>query len=257
MDDKFLVYQMQRSPSEKMGKRKRRKSLSGSTVFEDFHKDGSTATVCLIVDNDAYIAYIGDSCAICFKKNDTLVTFGDVHNTSNPEELKRVAESGGKLKRQGSLQDPRSIVGCLRRNNAAPVRVSPGGLLITRAFGDFHAKIEKYGGKPGVILSSFDKVHHLPIDDSVEQIVLASDGVWDAMDDTTVKATITRTAIAEQTKEAEDIYSSCVYKVLETAMESNYWDAKNTVADNCTCVLVHFHTNASEKRFGDCLRTWN
>ena len=34
-----------------------------------------------------------------------------------------------------------------------PLRVYPGGLAITRAFGNPHAKLLQFGGKPGTIIS--------------------------------------------------------------------------------------------------------
>ena len=34
-----------------------------------------------------------------------------------------------------------------------PFRVYPGGLSVSRAFGDYNAKTEKHGGKPGVLIA--------------------------------------------------------------------------------------------------------
>ena len=34
-----------------------------------------------------------------------------------------------------------------------PWRVSPGRLSVSRTFGDIEAKIEQYGGKPGVVVA--------------------------------------------------------------------------------------------------------
>jgi len=34
-----------------------------------------------------------------------------------------------------------------------PYRVLPGRLSVSRTFGDIEAKLEKYGGKPGVVIS--------------------------------------------------------------------------------------------------------
>jgi len=250
MDDMFLSFQMRRTPSEKMTKARKDKK-------ERFHRDGSTATVCLIVDNDAYIAYVGDSCPVAFKTNDENLQFGDVHNTSNPDEVKRVLEAGGKVRRQGEVgADQGSLLTfCFQMGrSAAPLRISPGGLLVTRAFGDFQAKMDKYGGLPNLILSSFDQVHHVKIDDNVEQIILASDGIWDAMSAGDVRVCVNRTALAEQGRPAGNIFSSLVHQLLQEAIIHPYWARKSSTPDNATAVLIHFHTKATTRRFADILR---
>ena len=89
-------------------------------------------------------------------------------------------------------------------------RVYPGGLLVTRAFGDFQAKRPQQGGIPGVVIADCGSLRHVQLSpptassstaptaptapttlatpDSNPQsthplfLILASDGVWDGID---------------------------------------------------------------------------
>lgn len=59
---------------------------------KEFPKDGSTATVCLIVGNDMYVANCGDSAAYSFSINGKVVKkLTEDHGTDNEAEAKRFA----------------------------------------------------------------------------------------------------------------------------------------------------------------------
>lgn len=86
-------------------------------------------------------------------------------------------------------------------------RLQPGGLLVTRAFGDFYAKDIDKGGKKGVVIPDPGRIHFTPLIpkaskspkvspkvskdntpreaetliEKFQYIILASDGVWDAL----------------------------------------------------------------------------
>jgi hypothetical protein len=65
-------------------------------------------------------------------------------------------------------------------------RVNPGGLLVTRAFGDFHAKLIPRGGKPGTVIHDHGAIVKLSVQDLRANgggyLMLASDGVWDGLE---------------------------------------------------------------------------
>lgn len=62
-----------------------------------------------------------------------------------------------------------------------PYRVLPGRLSVSRTFGDIEAKLEKYGGKPGVV-SSEPEIAQFSIDENAHDfIILACDGVYDRL----------------------------------------------------------------------------
>ena len=118
-----------------------------------FPSDGSTATVALIIDNDVYFGNCGDSAAFIEYENRAVIGVTEDHGTLNPHEVKRITEGGGYLKQQ-VVYTPLSFLfgcGCEPESTAKP-RLYPGGLLVTRAFGDFHAKLLSLGGLPGVVI---------------------------------------------------------------------------------------------------------
>lgn len=52
---------------------------------------------------------------------------------------------------------------------------------MSRTFGDIEAKLEKYGGKPGVV-SSEPEISQFSIDENTNDfIILACDGVYDRL----------------------------------------------------------------------------
>eukprot|EP00428_Durinskia_dybowskii_P063602 CAMPEP_0170387262 /NCGR_PEP_ID=MMETSP0117_2-20130122/17466_1 /TAXON_ID=400756 /ORGANISM="Durinskia baltica, Strain CSIRO CS-38" /LENGTH=207 /DNA_ID=CAMNT_0010643123 /DNA_START=75 /DNA_END=698 /DNA_ORIENTATION=+ len=67
----------------------------------------------------------------------------------------------------------------------------PGGLLVTRSFGDFPSKLEYLGGKQGVVISSHGRLSYINAKKAPPKyLVLASDGVWDVLSIEEVSAMI-------------------------------------------------------------------
>lgn len=54
---------------------------------------------------------------------------------------------------------------------------------MTRSFGDFHAKRPELGGNGKVVIAEHGKMTYLTLDGDgdVSMLVLASDGIWDAL----------------------------------------------------------------------------
>jgi hypothetical protein len=66
--------------------------------------------------------------------------------------------------------------------NKVKRRVFPGGLLVTRSFGDFYGKKEHLGGMKGGIIHDHGEVKTIDMRrDKVKYILLASDGIWDVL----------------------------------------------------------------------------
>lgn len=82
-------------------------------------KGGTTATVSVITDTHIITASLGDSIALYFNMNGTLLGNTTDHNTNNIEECKRITKAGGSI--------TYSFDGDLRVN---------GTLALTRSFGD-------------------------------------------------------------------------------------------------------------------------
>jgi len=79
---------------------------------------GSTATLAVITKTEIIIANVGDSPAILFQKNGTLLHHTEDHDCDNMAELKRIKEAGGR---------------CIELNGKKRL---DSGLAVTRAFGD-------------------------------------------------------------------------------------------------------------------------
>jgi serine/threonine protein phosphatase PrpC len=63
-----------------------------------------------------------------------------------------------------------------------PIRVFPGRLSVSRAFGDIEAKKQKYGGNQYVLTAQPD-VKCFKIEDSYDFILLGCDGIFDKLSD--------------------------------------------------------------------------
>ncbi|KDO30906.1 hypothetical protein SPRG_04809 [Saprolegnia parasitica CBS 223.65] len=124
--------------------------------LEDFSENaGSTAAVAVIVQEGPtrvlYAANAGDSRTVMCKSGRATRLSQD-HKAENPDEAARIAQAGGFVMQH---------------------RVA-GVLAVTRSFGDRSLK-------PWVTAQPF--VSRTPLDEHVEFVILACDGVWDELDD--------------------------------------------------------------------------
>lgn len=62
-----------------------------------------------------------------------------------------------------------------------PFRVLPGRLSVSRTFGDIEAKLEKYGGRAGVIIAQPEIASFNLQDDLHDFIILGCDGIFDRL----------------------------------------------------------------------------
>jgi protein phosphatase 2C family protein 2/3 len=81
---------------------------------------------------------------------------------SNPEAL-RIIEQGGEV--------------------CGPHRVIPGRLSVSRAIGDAHAKLKKFGGNPNVI-KALPEIKSFRITNTHDFIIIGSDGLYDKLTNT-------------------------------------------------------------------------
>jgi serine/threonine protein phosphatase PrpC len=62
-----------------------------------------------------------------------------------------------------------------------PFRVLPGRLSVSRTFGDIEAKMEKFGGLPGVVTAE-PEISQFTIDETKHDfIILGCDGIFDRL----------------------------------------------------------------------------
>ncbi len=172
---------------------------------KSFPQDGSTGTVCYITGDDVYVTNCGDSAAYSVMADcmtHTLLT--EDHGTLNPSEVARCEKAGGRLQFDTYFVRAAFPMCCFPTKIVGKPRVYPGGLLVTRAFGDFHAKVEYLGGLKGVVVHDHGKIKYMkltsgsstqstpvdsqnggpPVDPAsrrLQFLLIASDGVWDGL----------------------------------------------------------------------------
>ncbi len=160
--------------------------------FYDSEYTGSTATLVLIQDNKIYCANVGDSRAyIIYDNNIKQITVD--HKCSVPEEAERIIKAGGKITKN---------------------RVQ-GQLVLSRSLGDLYVK--KYG------VTNLPDISMNKIDYNIKYVVIASDGVWDVVDENTVLS------MSKMKKNAEDFCKELVKLAIEKETK-----------DNVSCIVIAF-----------------
>lgn len=119
---------------------------------------GTTAVCLLIVNNNIYCANIGDSRGVA-SVNCKCIPLSYDHKPENPQELKRILAAGG------------YVLG--NRVN--------GNLALSRAFGDFHYKGNDQLPAEQQIVSPCPDVKTIELNDDVDFLLLACDGIWDVL----------------------------------------------------------------------------
>jgi len=132
---------------------------------------GTTVTAVLIVENQLYVANLGDSEAVlCSGGKEHLMT--EAHIPSNPIEEQRVKDAGGSI-----VSDKR---GTKRLGHPAwnPALVNIG---VTRAIGDFFFKNQEYVGQKQSGLISTPSIKKWDLSPEDQFLIIASDGFWDVV----------------------------------------------------------------------------
>ena len=160
--------------------------------FYDSEYTGSTATLVLIQDNKIYCANVGDSRAYIIYDNFIKQITTD-HKCSIPEEAERIIKSGGKITKN---------------------RVQ-GQLVLSRSLGDLYCK--KYGviNLPDITINK--------IDYNMKYIIIASDGIWDVVDEKNVLN------MSKMKKNADNFCKDLVKLAIEKESK-----------DNISCIVISF-----------------
>jgi serine/threonine protein phosphatase PrpC len=130
--------------------------------------------------------------------------------------------------------------------NLGKPRVYPGGLLVTRSFGDFHAKLPLGGGKPGTVIHDYEEIKEVDIDPNWLYFIVASDGVWDGIPMEKIfkvmKSEVDDSEF-DYGKGAENRAkrrTKVVKGLTVAAVDSEYWSKMQADADNTTAVVLFF-----------------
>ncbi|EAY99224.1 hypothetical protein OsI_21182 [Oryza sativa Indica Group] len=156
--------------------------------------DGSTASTAVLVGNHLYVANVGDSRAVISKAGKAIALSED-HKPNRSDERKRIESAGGVVMWAGTWR-----VG--------------GVLAMSRAFGNRLLK---------QFVVADPEIQEQEIDDELEFLILASDGLWDVVPN---EDAVSLVKIEEEPEAA-------ARKLTETAFSRGS-------GDNITCIVVKF-----------------
>jgi serine/threonine protein phosphatase PrpC len=126
-----------------------------------FGEGGTTATLALLVGWDLVVANVGDSLAF-------LDTGAEVLQVCGNHRIDDSAAERARLEAGGAAVHPSTIDGAF----AGPLRVWPGGLAMSRTIGDADA---------GDACAAEPAVCRVALPPAGARLILASDGLWDAV----------------------------------------------------------------------------
>ena len=167
---------------------------------DTFRDDGSTASTAVLVDNHLYVANVGDSRTIISKAGKANALSED-HKPNRSDERKRIENAGGVVMWAGTWR-----VG--------------GVLAMSRAFGNRMLK---------QFVVAEPEIQDQEIDEQIELLILASDGLWDVVQNDDA------VSLARTEEEPE----AAARKLTEAAFSRGS-------ADNITCIVVRFHHEKAE-----------
>ena len=131
-------------------------------------KSGSCAIIALVIGKKCFVANLGDSRAVVSSNNGSdCVALTNDHKPNDANESQRILKNGGEV--YYSSQIGNSVC-----------RVLPGRLAVSRAFGDFEAKLKEFGGNPNVLIAVPD-VRVFSISKTTDFVLLGSDGIFDRL----------------------------------------------------------------------------
>jgi serine/threonine protein phosphatase PrpC len=193
---------------------------------------GSCATIMMAFDRTLYLINTGDTRAISSKDggSQTIILTQD-HKPELELEKNRIFKNGGYLYTSSTH---------LIKNNEekivrGPIRVFPGRLTISRAFGDINAKIENYGGKSGVLIVDPDCYEYKV--ENVDFVVIGSDGLFESLTNEDIVSFIWKT-IREVLEYKQQVFNKdlCDFVVKELI---TYAISKGSL-DNISVILIIF-----------------
>jgi len=191
-----------------------------NAMKEEVGKDsGTTAVVALVHNNKLYVANAGDSrCILC--RSGKVVEMSKDHSPDVEDERNRIEAAGSKICSEGRIN---------------------GGINLTRAIGDHGYKQNKDlpAEKQAVIALPDVRVTDLTEED--EFLVLACDGIWNAMTNDEVLDFVRERLNREEkiSKICEEIFDHCL------APDTNN---DGTGCDNMTCLIIRFKNKDAQQQ---------
>ena len=191
---------------------------------------GSCGVILLIKKTKCIIANIGDSRLVMFKNKRVVFSTSD-HKPNTYIEKHRIESQGG------SVYQTTAAIPIYQNGKLIeiPWRVCPGGLSVSRTFGDIESKDERFGGKKGVVVALPD-ISEFELNDEYNFIVIGCDGIFDVL---------SNGEIIECIKIVLKINKSKNKKINELCGDFASMIIKSALAkesfDNVSCIVIVFN----------------
>ena len=182
----------------------------------DANFSGTTCVMVFQVGNRILCGNVGDSRAIMVK-GDKAIPLSIDQKPDDPEESKRIKENGGEISQYEEDGEKSGPFRVWQKGEVYP------GIAMSRSIGDFIAS------KLGVIPEP--KFIDEKIDKDTKFIVVASDGIWEFLDNDTVKNMVM------PFYEKNDPNGACK-ELIKKATE--FWNQEDVVVDDITVIVVFF-----------------
>ncbi|CAI2359840.1 unnamed protein product [Moneuplotes crassus] len=186
---------------------------------------GSCANVALIVGDVCYVANLGDSRAILSINSGKSVKCMSIdHKPSCKDEADRINKNGGSTY-QTQLQKDGLKLG--------PVRILPGRLSVSRAFGDIEAKNPLLGGNPKVLIST-PEIQTFKLSKKTDFLLLGSDGIFEKCSNSYLSRVVWKTLKSKEGLNKFNLHEclgECVDMVLKKSILAG-------TLDNISCVII-------------------
>jgi serine/threonine protein phosphatase PrpC len=183
----------------------------------DANFSGTTCVMVLQVGEKILCANVGDSRAIMVKENNKIIPLSIDQKPDDPEETKRIVENGGEISQfeeDGEKSGPFRV---WKKGEEYP------GIAMSRSIGDFIATTL------GVV--PVPKFLDEKIDNDTKFIVVASDGVWEFLENQKVAD------IVMPFYKKNDPDGACKALIKES---TDWWNQEDVVVDDITTIVVFF-----------------
>ena len=191
---------------------------------------GSCGVILLIKKNKCIIANIGDSRLVIFKNKKVVFSTSD-HKPNTYIEKHRIESSGG------SVYQTTAAIPIYQNGKLIeiPWRVCPGGLSVSRTFGDIESKDERFGGKKGVVVALPDTSEFV-LNDEYNFIVIGCDGIFDVLSNGEIIECI-RIVLKinkNKNKKINELCGDFASMIIKSALAKESFD-------NVSCIVIVFN----------------
>ena len=191
---------------------------------------GSCAIMVILKNKKCIIANIGDSRCVLFKNKRVIFSTRD-HKPNSAFEKQRIELAGG------SVYQTQSVIPLFQNGKQIeiPWRVLPGGLSVSRTFGDIESKEEKFGGKKNVVAALPDVVE-FELNEEYNFMVIGCDGIFDVLSNNEILQCIQIVLKINKNKKINELCGDFANMIIKSALAKESFD-------NVSCIVVIFNIN--------------